>query len=186
MKCQNPVEEIVVDFVYETESDEGDKTIHAYALDGRILLITKPNPTKLAELKKGISDESKQEDYADWLRRGGNRTFGSPLLCLLEPQRWRQRSRCRHGVVQLYDFHPPPQAAPPHSDNALCGTDERGDPDTIPRPTCTCSHSQQRRRLVSRVWRWDRDQRKGSSGLRNSIFPGNRVARHSAIFSKLP
>jgi hypothetical protein len=50
--CKNPVEEVVVDFTYETESPDGDKTIHAYALDGRILLITKPNPTKLAELKK--------------------------------------------------------------------------------------------------------------------------------------
>lgn len=36
-------------------------------------MITKPNPTKLAELKKGESDERKQEDYRDWLRRRGNR-----------------------------------------------------------------------------------------------------------------
>ena len=50
--CENPVQEIVIDFLYETESDEGDKTIHAYALDGRIFLITKPNPAKLAELRK--------------------------------------------------------------------------------------------------------------------------------------
>jgi hypothetical protein len=46
----NPVQEIVVDFTYETENEDGDKTIHAYSIDGRILLITKPNPTKLARL----------------------------------------------------------------------------------------------------------------------------------------
>ena len=49
---KNPVEEFIVDFTYESEADDGSKTLHAYAIDGRVLLITKPNPTKLAELKK--------------------------------------------------------------------------------------------------------------------------------------
>ncbi|HZW85020.1 MAG TPA: hypothetical protein VFE91_03850 [Nitrososphaerales archaeon] len=71
--CRNPVEEVVVDFTYETESPDGDKTIHAYSLDGRVILITKPNPAKLARLKQAESDEKKQEDYSEWLRRGGNR-----------------------------------------------------------------------------------------------------------------
>lgn len=69
MTSCNPVEEVVVDFWFEEEAKDGDKTIHAFALDGRILLITKPNPTKLAELKKA-SDESKQGeqlDYSEWL-----------------------------------------------------------------------------------------------------------------------
>lgn len=74
MTCENPVEEVVIDFYYQTRSEDGDETIHAYAIDGRILLITKPNPTKLAELKKGASDEKKQEDYAEWLRRRANTT----------------------------------------------------------------------------------------------------------------
>jgi hypothetical protein len=73
MPCENPVQEVIVDFIYETESREGNRTIHAYALDGRILLITKPNPTKLAELKKAESllrptklkqpDKTTEDDY---------------------------------------------------------------------------------------------------------------------------
>ena len=70
----------MVDYVYETVSEDGDKTIHAYDLNGNIYRLTLPNPKKLAELKKGASDESKQEDYGDWLRRQGNRTGLGVLL----------------------------------------------------------------------------------------------------------
>ena len=70
----NPVEEVVVDCWFEEKKENGDMVIHAYALDGRILWITKPNPTRLAELKKAASDEKKQEDYSEWLRHRGNRT----------------------------------------------------------------------------------------------------------------
>jgi hypothetical protein len=68
------IEEIIVAEACTTTSPDGDVTIHATRLDGTALLITKPNPTKLAELRKAESDEKKQEDYADWLRRRGNRT----------------------------------------------------------------------------------------------------------------
>jgi hypothetical protein len=71
---RNPVKDITIDFVYETVSEDGDKTIHAYDLKGNIYRLIKPNPTKLAQLKSEASDESKQEDYSEWLRRGGNRT----------------------------------------------------------------------------------------------------------------
>lgn len=71
---RSPVKDIVIDFSYETETEDGDKTIHAYGLNDNIYRLTKPSPAKLAELKKEASDESKQEDYADWLRRRGNRT----------------------------------------------------------------------------------------------------------------
>ncbi len=66
----NPLfEEVVIVGSYETESKDGDKTIHATLLDGTILLLTKPNPTKLEKLKQAKSAETLQEDYADWLRR---------------------------------------------------------------------------------------------------------------------
>lgn len=74
ISARNPVKDILVDLAYETESADGDRTIHAYSLDGSIYRLTKPNPVKLAELKKEASDESKQADYAEWLRRRGNRT----------------------------------------------------------------------------------------------------------------
>ena len=65
MAGQNPVQEIIIDFSYETQNEDGDQTIHAYTLDGRILLLTTPNATKMAELKKaealfGPSDENLQ------------------------------------------------------------------------------------------------------------------------------
>lgn len=71
---RNPVKDITIDFSYETVSEDGDNTIHAYDLNGNVYRLTKPNPTKLAELKKGASAESKQEDYSEWLRRRGNST----------------------------------------------------------------------------------------------------------------
>lgn len=70
----NEIEEIIVDYLFEQRENNGDATLYAFAIDGRILLLTTPNPAKLAELKKAISDESKQEDYSEWLRRQGNRT----------------------------------------------------------------------------------------------------------------
>ena len=85
---RNPVKDIVIDFVYETESRDGDKTIHAYDLKGNIYRMTKVNPTKLAELKS--SNESKQKDYRDWLRRRGNRTDYNTLNILASRRRvWR-------------------------------------------------------------------------------------------------
>jgi hypothetical protein len=48
----NPVEEVVVDYWFEHDAEDGTKTIHAFAIDGRIFMLTKPNPSKLAELKK--------------------------------------------------------------------------------------------------------------------------------------
>jgi hypothetical protein len=59
MSTNPDVEEVVIDFSYETESEDGDKTMHAYSIDGRILLITKPNPWKLEQLRKA-SDETLQ------------------------------------------------------------------------------------------------------------------------------
>ncbi len=55
MTSCNPVEEVVIDYLFEESKDNGDKTIHAFAIDGRIFMLTKPNPTKLAELKKAES-----------------------------------------------------------------------------------------------------------------------------------
>lgn len=69
IEIRRPVKDIVIDFTYETETEDGDKTIHAYDLKGNIYWLTKPNPTKLAKLKAQTSDASKQEDYADWARR---------------------------------------------------------------------------------------------------------------------
>ena len=66
---RNPVKEVIIDFIYETEEPDGSKTTHAYDLNGNIYRLTKPNPAKLAELKRGESDGNLQEDYADWLRR---------------------------------------------------------------------------------------------------------------------
>jgi len=89
MTCDNPVEEVVIDFSYETTSEEGDKTIHAYALDGRILLITKPNPAKLVELKKAESDGRVTEDYSEWLGRRGNRARNHEVYI---PENFRKKS----------------------------------------------------------------------------------------------
>jgi hypothetical protein len=74
IEARRPVKDITIDFSYETTTQDGDKTTHAYDLKGNIYRLTLPNPAKLAELKKAASDESKQEDYADWLRRRGNST----------------------------------------------------------------------------------------------------------------
>jgi hypothetical protein len=76
---RNPVKDITIDFSYETVSEDGDKTIHAYDLKGNIYRLTKPNPTKLAELKRVESHESKQEDYSAWLQRRGNSSRNSPI-----------------------------------------------------------------------------------------------------------
>jgi len=59
------VEEIVTDFMYETQSDDGSKVLHVYALDGRILWITTPTPAKLKRLQDAerilrASDETLQ------------------------------------------------------------------------------------------------------------------------------
>ncbi len=67
-----PVKDITIDFSYETITEDGEKTIHAYDLKGNIYRLTLPNPRKLAGLKAQASDEKKQEDYSDWLRRRGN------------------------------------------------------------------------------------------------------------------
>lgn len=72
VKDRHPLKEIVIDFSYETETADGNKTIHAYDLKGNIYRLTKPNPTKLVQLKSEASDESKQEDYSEWFRREGN------------------------------------------------------------------------------------------------------------------
>jgi hypothetical protein len=58
---RNPVKEITIDFVYETKSRDGDRTIHAYGLNGDIYLLTLPSAKNLKALRKEIaSDESKQ------------------------------------------------------------------------------------------------------------------------------
>ncbi len=59
------VEEVIMTSYIVTTSRDGDETIHADLLDGTILLVTKPNPSKLAELKKGASDESYHRKHSD-------------------------------------------------------------------------------------------------------------------------
>ena len=58
-------EEVIATSYCEMESEEGDKTVHAVLLDGTVLLVTKPNPRKLAELMKGASDESYHRGHSD-------------------------------------------------------------------------------------------------------------------------
>ncbi len=65
----NLVQDIAIDFYFEIESEDGDKTISATGLDGKIYRLTKPNPEKLKALKEAVSDESKQMDYLEWLRK---------------------------------------------------------------------------------------------------------------------
>ena len=79
IEAKRPVKEITIDYTYETTEKDGSKTIHAYALNGNVYNLNLPTPDKLAELKKMVSDESKQEDYRDWLRRRGN-SSGGPAL----------------------------------------------------------------------------------------------------------
>jgi hypothetical protein len=86
IESKRPIKDITIDFSYETNSEDGDKTIHAYDLKGNIYRMTLPNPDKLAALKKEASDESKQEDYADWVRRRGNRTRVSVLVTPRHPR----------------------------------------------------------------------------------------------------
>jgi hypothetical protein len=74
IEARRPVKDITIDLSYVTTTEDGDKTIHAHDLKGNIYRLTLPNPSKLAELKKEASDESKQEDYAEWVRRRGNST----------------------------------------------------------------------------------------------------------------
>jgi hypothetical protein len=74
VEAKRPVKDITIDFSYETTEEDGSRTIHAYGLNGNIYRLNLPTPDKLAELKEAESDESKQEDYSDWLRRRGNRT----------------------------------------------------------------------------------------------------------------
>ncbi len=59
------IQEVVAINYCETENEDGDKTINADLLDGTVLLITKPNPSKLAELRKGASDESYHLKHSD-------------------------------------------------------------------------------------------------------------------------
>lgn len=54
----------MTDYVVTTSKD-GDETIHADLIDGRILLITKPCPRKMKELTKGASDESYHRKHSD-------------------------------------------------------------------------------------------------------------------------
>ena len=65
MPLRNVIEEVIMTRFVVITSRDGDETIHADLLDGIILLITKPNPSKLAELKKGASDESYHLEHSD-------------------------------------------------------------------------------------------------------------------------
>ena len=74
VEAKRPIKDITIDYFYETTEEDGSKTIHAYGLNEVVYNLNLPKPDKLAELKKTTSDEKKQEDYSEWLRRRGNRT----------------------------------------------------------------------------------------------------------------
>lgn len=73
------VEEVIVDYFFEDQSENGDIVLSAFALDGRIIQLIKPSPKRLERYRKSESDDTKQEDYEDWLRRRGNSPRGRAL-----------------------------------------------------------------------------------------------------------
>ena len=68
VEAKRPVKDITIDYLFETTEDDGSKTFHAYGLNGNVYNLNLPTPDKLAELKK-TTDEPKQEDYSEWVRR---------------------------------------------------------------------------------------------------------------------
>lgn len=59
------LEEVIATDYIITTSKDGDETIHADLLDGRILLVTKPCDRKMKELAKGAPDESYHRQHSD-------------------------------------------------------------------------------------------------------------------------
>ena len=85
----NLVKEVLVDFYFEDKQGNGDIILTAFALDGRIIQLIKPSPSRIEEYRKGESDGTLQEDYADWLRRRLDNTWKQEVYI---PENFRKKS----------------------------------------------------------------------------------------------